>query len=243
MEKYIRINQDGTSHFVTVYEEQRQVSEELLKKLSTNTQTVIKNMFSLGPNVISISMSKTEMIAVTKIEKLGLTSCFELGADKMLHPVFIAKQDAKSQKMPVISAEWVVPPSMTLVFAARIYDFAKAKLFTAPDASCYLMAFDSGKRAWRLPLPNLYDDCAICMGSFEGSGTTIQEAFAKALSQFVKSDWNSDLLGDNKQTNATKLFSFTPTKEGVETSPFTSDWTVLCPKIATPVSAVIGGVL
>lgn len=243
--RWLKINQDGSSCLVTQHEEPRQASEGILASLACSHRSTLKSAFNLGENTVSLSYNENEMMAVTRITKLNLVSFFELGADKLLHPLFIDKKDPRGERMPVISAVWNVPESMLIMFSARVYNY-KTKSGelskTSSDQSCFLVAFNKIKQAWLMPLPNLFDDATICMGSFDGSGPSIQAAVGLALNQFQKSEWNSDLIGERQQ-NSRKLFSFSPTGEGVESVPFDGDWTKLCTRIATPVTELIGGML
>ncbi len=241
--RFIRINQDGTSEYVVEQAEPKNVADTLIEQMSANRQTVLREVFALGETICNITWNKSDMLVVATLRSLSITSCLEIGKDKLLHPAFVAKDDARAKEMPTANVKWEVPNDMRLVFASRIIDHASPSRTTYPDAANYLFAYDGSKRCWRLPLPNLYEDGAICMGKFEGSGKSIQEAFAKAYSQFVNSQWNSDLYSEDKQKQSDKLLSFKPTNTDVEQVPFSGDWTKHCYKIATPITDQVGGAL
>ena len=167
-----------------------------------------------------------------------MVSHYKLGKDKLLHPQFIEKNAAESE-LPLFPARWVVPGNMRLVFASKIYGFTTGNPKSAPDSSNWLMAFDDQMRVWKLPVPNLYDDSALCMGPFNGSARDIQSASRLAFEQFIKSDWNKDLMnGANEHSDA--LFKFRAGEKEVECVPFVGDWTKHCPmRVATAVTAII----
>jgi hypothetical protein len=103
--------------------------------------------------------------------------------------------------------EWEPFNGMTLMFMAKIH----------PDCyietrKCFLLALDSGKRNFQLPLPNLYDDCSICMGDVDLVGGSLLEVFQKALVHFRSSPWNADLMDSDKAKKLETLIRFKITK-------------------------------
>ena len=104
----------------------------------------------------------------------------------------------------------------------------------SPTALCsvegnWLFACDADKRGYRLPLPNLHDDCRICTGAFDDLGNG-RRCVTASLEQFRKSKWNADLMRTSEQSQ--KFFRFQPTKETFETLPIQADdWTTLCDKV------------
>jgi hypothetical protein len=96
----------------------------------------------------------------------------------------------------------------------------------------WLFACDVDKRGYRLPLPNLHDDCRICTGAFDGDQETAFDCVKASLEQFNKSKWNADLMRTSEQSK--QFFRFKPTRDGFETLPIQSDnWTMLCEKVGS----------
>jgi hypothetical protein len=96
----------------------------------------------------------------------------------------------------------------------------------------WLFAFSQSNRGYRLPLPNLHDDCRICTGSFPDHYPTGAEAVLASLEQFRKSKWNADLMRTAEESQ--KFFRFQATNETFATLPIeAADWTSLCEKVST----------
>jgi len=129
--------------------------------------------------------------------------------------------------MPLV---WRAPQEVRLAFAVRtefVGDCVKIK-------GNWLFACDKNNQGYRLPLPNLHDDCLICTGNFEDLYDSCGEALVASLEQFRKSKWNADLMRTIEQSQ--KFFRFKPTDETFETLPIqATDWTALCDKISTAV--------
>lgn len=238
--KYVRINADGSSEMVTETRSPRNVSEALLERCGQNVVRTVKRAFlDQDGDFVSVIMTGAETYTVKRLSQIKLLSHYTLN-EGFLTPVFKAKDDTQAIGMLAAAPVWATG-AITLAFATRIH-FGNGTPHTMPDQACYLIAFDVEKRAWRLPLPNLFNDCALCMGSFNGRGATVKEAFDLALTQFNNSDWNSDLI-EERQKKASQFFRFKPSEGSVECVPFAGDWTTMCEKVATSVTALIGGLL
>lgn len=96
----------------------------------------------------------------------------------------------------------------------------------------FLYAFDGRGVAWRLPVSNLYETCEICMGEYQSTAPTATEVVEKALAQFRKASWNSDLFTTHDSTH--QMIRFKPLDKGFQTMPIqTRGWTTLCQKVST----------
>jgi len=243
-QNYIRINPDGTCYSVQESQEPRELSSKIAESFASEMVHKIHNAFLLGNIPVSMSFKKSEMYAYARLSEITLTSHYHLNVeDKILRPVFIKTEDLTSKQFPIMSPKWICPESMALYFVSKIYGWNTRMTLpkTQYDQSNYLFALDSNKVAWKLPLPNIFDDCAICMGRFDGSGISIQEAFGLALSQFMKSSWNSDLNSSVTTQKAGSMFMFKPTENDVVQVEMDASvhWSNLCTKIATPVTDII----
>jgi hypothetical protein len=243
-QNYIRINPDGTCFSVQESQEPRELSSKIAESFASEMIHKIHNAFHFGDNAVNMSFKKSELFAFTKLKSIILTSHYNLNPDdKILRPVFIKTEDSSSKQYPIMSPRWTCPDSMSLYFVSKIYGWNTRMTLpkTQPDQSNYLFALDANKVAWKLPLPNIFDDGAICMGRFDGSSTSIQGAFAMALGQFYNSAWNSDLNSSQTSQKAGSMFMFKPTETSVEQMPMdeATHWSNLCTKIATPVTDII----
>lgn len=236
--RYLRFNPDGTSQYIVVTSLDRDLPAELMKQFGQSVQRTVRNVFANGGVPFSLTVTRNECYVYATLSELVIASHYKLGKDKILRPQFIDK-DSDSKDLPLFPARWKVPGNMRLVFASRIKYYKTATPKTVHDAGNWLMAFDDQMRVWKLPLPNLYDDSSLCMGTFAGVANDIQSASRLAFEQLIKSDWNSHLMnGANEHSDA--MFKFKPGEKEVECIPFTGDWTKHCPmKVATAVTALI----
>lgn len=243
-ESYLRFNPDGSSHFVTMQSSPRKVTEKIMEKFTKNISLNLKRAFPCEETggTASIICTNTERYAVARLKVIKLNCHFRLVGDKVLVPVFVGKETSREGYIAA-APEWTVPDDMILLFAARIYNFNDVgrPLATNPDHSCYLIAYDKDKRSYRLPISNVYDDCAICMGKFNGDADTASEALSLAMRQFNASDWNADLSGET--TNSDSLFRFKTKDELTECLPPAYPWPKLCKVVSTPITQLIGGLL
>lgn len=74
--------------------------------------------------------------------------------------------------------------------------------------SAYLVA-SGNKKFYRLPLPNLYEHCQICMGTKAYTAKdTWQDRYIEAYEQFWNSPWNTDMREKHKAEHTTAMFQF-----------------------------------
>lgn len=150
--------------------------------------------------------------------KLTLKTFYQ-SKDGVVFPVF---DDPTSPSLPL---EWAVPSNMFLVFAVL--------LDTGMNCTKqYLVAFDSSGRTYKLPLSNLYDDCALCSGPYRGRSGSQVESLTNALNQLRNGEWQKDLYSsDAKKRKCTRaLFSFKVEEKGFSQIPSAEDWTKSCEK-------------
>ena len=243
-EKYIRLNPDGTSELVTVNRAAREVGEGLINQFGATVVRTLKRAFPTPSGVAHLLITDRECYAVARLKEINLLSHYDTAGDKTLTPVFLRETDAAAKDYPLMPLVWPVPEDMVLLFAARLlcHNEPRERIATAPDQSCYLVAYNQKKQAFLLPLPNLYGDAAICMGQFNGQADSAAQAFMLALAQFDKSSWNSDLL-ENRIDHAQALFRFKEQATETEAIPFQGDWSKHCEKISTPVTLLIAQLL
>lgn len=217
----IILNSDGS--FV-----ERQVSERVLNAgqgvldtLTENLARQIRNVFNLPDwGYVHASVGLHDTLWSVPLNRIPLHARFKLIHQAMV-PMFASSTDLE---MPLV---WKVPANVKVVFA----------VLTKQEDECvsvegnWLFACDDEKRGYRLPLPNLHDDCRICTGQFEGDQETAFACVQKSLEQFGVSKWNADLMRTIEQSQ--KFFRFQPTKEGFETLPIQGGWTSLCDKVST----------
>ncbi len=241
---YVVLNQDGTVEYVTEQRSQRNLTEDVINQISAKATRRLKDVFLSGEDPVGVICNDSQTFAYKFIKVLKINCTFKVTGETILRPIFINKDQKleSGDAYPQFVAEWLVPKDMKLMFAAKIKNDG-ANIYTDYNHGCMLIAW-SGKSAYRLPLPNLYDNCDMCTGNFSGIGKSIQEAFAKAVEQMDKSEWNSDLLDGMRQRNADELFKFNPMPDGsMACIPYTGDWKALCPKAGNVNIELLAGAL
>lgn len=221
----IIIQSNGTLTERIIHERDLDAEQSVLDSLTENVSRNVRNAFNMpGRGLVHASVGLNDTVWSVRIDHIPLNARFKL-INGVMVPMFASATDIE---MPLV---WLAPPEVKLVFAVstRIEDD-----FTYVDGN-WLFACDGEKRAYRLPLPNLHDDCRICTGDYEGNQRTALECVQASLEQFNQSKWNADLMRTIEQSQ--KFFRFKPTNETFETLPIQSDnWTTLCNKVSTAIS-------
>jgi len=130
---------------------------------------------------------------------------------------------------PVSAQVWHVPSTMNLYLCAHC-----SNSFECIEQ--HLVAIDSERRMWRLPLSNLYADCRLCAGRFSASGDSLMTICQRVMVQFQNSNWNQDLYNDATalRRNCTKaLFTFDVSNEKITQRTPPKNWQSLCEKAST----------
>jgi hypothetical protein len=238
---YLSLNEDGSLEHVYESRSPRNLSEDLIARISNKVTRCTPKVFKLDDLACGLITTEGETFAYRFIKELKLNTLFRVGEDKLLRPVFLpmSDQQAKAEKYPRFVASWKVPKDMNLMFAAKIFDIQSANPNTRSNHSCFLIAWCLDNKAYRLPLPNLYDNCDVCTGDFDGSGRCIQSAFAQACTQMEKATWNSDLLDNSRSSGSDTMFRFKPVGEAMESVELEADWKPMCPKVATAVTEIL----
>jgi hypothetical protein len=220
----ILIRGDGTLMERRVHERILDVGQSVMDGLTEETKRNIRNVMHLpdcGMTHANIGVHDT--LWSVMIDRISLNTKFRLISD-VLVPAFTAGTDIE---MPLV---WHAPKELRLVFAVQI----TCCYLAVKVEGNWLFALDKEKRGYRLPLPNLHDDCLLCTGNFDSHFASCYEALMASLEQFRKSQWNSDLMRNLEQSQ--KFFRFRPTNETFEVLPIDAeDWTTLCDKVSTSI--------
>lgn len=172
--------------------------------------------------LMSLSIgSKGYSVIRLRLNKIKMLAPFALDAN-IMYPVFDGVH-------PIAKLEWNVPPSMALYLG----------IYVDQNSCCieqHLVAVDSTRQSWRLPISNLYADCRLCAGRFDGAGEDMIDLAKTCLDQFNNSPWNRDLYTDSTadaREKTRKMFSFTVEADKVTSNQPPSNWTSLCDKVST----------
>ena len=225
MEKIeIIIRDNGTLTERTIRERDLKAEGEVLDELTADVTRSQRNVLAIpGWGVAHANVGLEDTIWSVAINRIPLKARFKL-VNSVLVPMFASMTDLE---MPMV---WMAPPEVRLVFVVR----------TTVEDDCvvvggnWLFAYSKDNNGYRLPLPNLHDECTICTGQFEDSYDTAMQAVVASLEQFNRSKWNADLMRTVAQSQ--QFFRFRPTNETFETLPIVAaDWTTLCDKVSTAI--------
>lgn len=238
MEKIeIIIRDNGTLVERTIRERDLKAEGEVLDELTADVTRRLRNVMTIPDwGVVHANVGCDDTYWSVPINRIPLKARFRL-TNGVLLPMFASLTDLE---MPMV---WLAPPEVKLVFVIRTETDDEADNDNDDDVRVdgnWLFAYHQNGNGYRLPLPNLHDDCVLCTGSFGPCYATAQAAVEASLQQFHQSQWNSDLMRTVAQSQ--QFFRFKPTNEAFETLPINAaDWTALCEKVS--VTAVMDRVI
>jgi hypothetical protein len=220
----IILRENGTLAERIIHERELDAGPAVLDALTEGVTRNVRHVLALpewGPVHASVGLDDT--LWTVAIPCLPLHTRFHL-VNQVLVPAFIAPTDLE---LPLV---WQAPPEVRLAFVVRMEEETAGVRITGN----WLFACDAERRGYRLPLPNLHDDCLVCTGQFPDQYNSASEAVSASLEQFRKSKWNADLLQGLERSQ--QFFRFQPTNETFTTLPIAAaDWTTLCDKVATDI--------
>ena len=220
----IIIKENGTLTERVLRERNLHAEQSVLDALTDEVTRSVRNVIAIPDwGMAHVSVGLTDALWSVPIDRIPLHAKFRL-VKGVLVPAFASGTDLE---MPLV---WRAPKEVRLVFAVRT-EFADD--CTRINGN-WLFACDKDNRGYRLPLPNLHDDCLICTGNFDDRYESGFESVSASLEQFRKSKWNADLMRTVEQSQ--KFFRFQPTNETFETLPIQAEhWTTLCDKVSTEI--------
>lgn len=230
-DSYVRFNADGSVEHVTETRSHRSLTADVISKIGSVAIRHVPNAFKSGDDQAGILVSNAEMYAYKFMKVLNINSSFKVGEDKRLRPIYLNREEkaANPDLYPQFVGQWLVPPIMRLMFACKVQN-EYSYVHIGYKSACFLIAWDAEKRARRLPLPNLYDNCYMCMGEYSGKSSTVSGSFDKAVEQLDKSKWNSDLLESSRMSGSDAMFQFAPDADaGMVPLPCPANWKDFCP--------------
>lgn len=221
-QKFYALQENGDIIPITVGEPiniTQEVVASLLKDCVRSDKRVF-NIAELGDVDVSIPADGAYYIA--RITKLPLKAPYKI-EDGILYPKFSSSGD------PVLPIEWQVPDDLRLLFVVMVKNNVNTSYIQ--KGQHWLLAFDSEKRCYRLPLANIYSDGKICLGEIKLQYPSAKECVEACWQQIKNGQWNGDL--DSNPDEAKALFRFKPLKEGFEQQPSLGDWKSLS-KVISP---------
>lgn len=223
--KEIILHENGTLTERIIRERDLDAGQSVLDALTDEVTRSLRNLLSVPDwGFVHANVGSTDTVWTLPLDRIPLNARFRL-INGVLVPAFASATDLE------MTLVWRAPKEVRLAFVIRT-EFANG--CHKVDGN-WLFACDRDDRAYRLPLPNLHDDCLICTGNFDGHHETGGECVTASLEQFRKSKWNADLMRTTEQSQ--KFFRFHPTNDSFETLPVEAiDWTTLCDKVSTTIT-------
>src|SRR5580704_5001990 len=150
------IRDNGTITERTITERDIKAEGDVLDALTSDVTRSHRNVMPIpGWGIAHANVGLADTIWSVPIDRIPLKARFRVIND-VLVPMFASQTDLE---MPVI---WKSPKEVRLVFAAC----------TELSDNCvtvngnWLFALSKDDNGYRLPLPNLHDECSICTGEF-----------------------------------------------------------------------------
>jgi hypothetical protein len=220
----IILRDNGTLTERVIRERDLATGPAVLDALTETVTRKLRNVLSLPDwGLVHASVGLKDTLWTVAIDRIPLHARFRL-INGVLVPAFASATDLE---LPLV---WHAPEQVRLAFVVRT-EFANECVRVGGN---WLFACDANHRGYRLPLPNLHDDCLICTGNFDDRYASGAACVAASLEQFRKSKWNADLMRTIERSQ--QCFRFQPANEAFTTLPIAaSDWTTLCDKVSTPI--------
>lgn len=206
-----------------IYETKINVTDEVLAKISANIPIKVTNILEI-PNYgkCGLSVQGQEVYFTVPIPFINLRCPFIMDSNGVLTPQFDSKTDTP------LEIRWVPQDSgvakVVMMIGATHRDAErKAGKNSIYTFKVWLVAIHDGKIFYRLPLSNVYGDCAICTGRTGAFFPTFYELVYTELKTFEASRWNADLWDSPKETG--RLFRFKPEGKGfIQLAPLDQWW-------------------
>ncbi len=220
----IILRENGTLAERVIQERELDAGPAVLDALTEGVSRNLRHALALAEwGAVHASVGAKDTIWTVAISRIPLHARFRL-INQVLVPAFAA---ADGLDLPLV---WQAPPEVRLAFAVG----TEVEDEDVRVTGNWLFACDAQRRGYRLPLPNLHDDCRICTGDFADRHHSAVEAVTASLEQFRKSKWNADLMRTLERSQ--QFFRFQPTNETFTTLPIAAaDWTTLCDKVSTDI--------
>ena len=227
MEKIeIILRDNGTLTERTIRERDLKAEGEVLDELTADVTRRQRNVMSVsGWGHVHADVGLNDTVWSVPIKHIPLKARFRV-INGVLVPMFASMTDLE---MPMV---WSAPKEVRLVFVVRTQNIEDGVEDGVEIGGNWLFAYSQDRHGYRLPLPNLHDECSLCTGEFESRYDSALKAVTASLEQFNQSKWNSDLMRTVAESQ--QFFRFRPTNETFETLPIAAaDWTSLCDKVGT----------
>ena len=220
----IILRENGTLTERVIRERDLTVGPAVLDALTESVTRPLRNVLMLPDwGLVHASVGLDDTLWTVRLDRIPLHAKFRL-INNVLVPAFDSSSDLE---LPLV---WHAPKEVRLALVVRTEPAAVGTRISGN----WLFACDADSRGYRLPLPNLHDDCLVCTGEFERHYDSGAKCVSASVEQFRKSKWNADLMRTVERSQ--QFFRFQPEDDSFTTLPIeAADWTTLCDKVSTSI--------
>ena len=163
----IILRENGTLTERVIRERELDAGQSVLDALTDGVTRDVRNVVAIPDwGMVHASVGLSDTIWSVPIDRIPLHARFRL-IQGVLVPAFASSSDVE---MPLV---WHAPKEVRLAFVVRT-EFADDCQRISGN---WLFACDKDNRGYRLPLPNLHDDCLICTGIFAANEMHSSETY------------------------------------------------------------------
>lgn len=221
--------------------------DSLLKQLAQEIPTFIPKMFMIPAGPVHFSFSSKMLTLAVLLPTIRLLTLWSVvrPPDKRqkayLIPVF---QGADTLRLAPV---WTPPSNMRVFFCNHMQANGSGVYLHTHAALVAIRTDDKDDRkCYKLPLPNMYENCKLCMGgtptqelqSPEMLKRPIADQMQAAVDSFNRSTWNGDLLSHNRIETVEAMFQFSAEDNVTQVNPM-KDWHLSLPAVSNTDFATI----
>lgn len=186
-----------------------------IRALAQDIPSFITSMFSIPAGIVHACLSNRLLTLVTILPSFPILTHWTVvkptdrRSKAYIVPTFTDNQDS-FQASPV----WSPPKDMRL-FIMSHYDLVDAHPKWARSSLVAVQTNPENKRHYKLPLPNIFGNCKLCLGRDNTQLTNedirklpLADQMQKSVDVFTSGQWNIDLLHENNPDVINSMFRF-----------------------------------
>lgn len=194
-----------------------------LKKVGQQGYTKLNAVDEIDGMPVTIAAGEANCLVMTGVKSFAINTFAKTEGDVTV-PVFTNSGGAIVRTM-----RWTAPNNMRVFLAAKARKDMSEKIWSTVETYLFCKAASAVPAGfYKLPLPNIYPDGRLCLGSgWKGDAPTLIGVLKNCLRQLNESSWNTDLRADSEQTK--QLFRFHPAT--LDSLPGETDWWNACKRV------------
>ena len=166
----IIIRDNGTLTERIIRERDLSAEADVLEAMTADVTRTIRNAMPIPGWGLAANVGLSDTIWSVPIDRIPLKARFRV-TNGVLVPMFASLTDLE---MPMV---WQAPKDVRLVFVVRT-EVSEGCVVVGGN---WLFACNKDNNGFRLPLPNLHDECTLCTGQFESSYASAQAGVSASL--------------------------------------------------------------